>query len=870
MKRYKILEFIPDAAYCGSTIQQNYNETIDNHGFILWDIKGKKDVDFKFVELQNPKPFVTIDWSGSANDIFNIAKKYPNGARYRVRSNQHLSQQELQSITTILKDQYNAVEVTFKIDQSSLKKEIALKTITIEKHDLRNHEILLSLIKDHYKNVDDLEISLDEISNLTKKYVSQLNDSSDSTRNIKWNLRRIEFDNTFAYGESNVVNFDSLDGIVGIFGQNRAGKSSIVGTIMYSLFNATDRGPMKNQYVCNVRKPYCLTRSVVNVAGVDYLIERQTTKYEKKGNVGSITSLNTFRIENDGKITDIAGEQRNDTEKVIKSLIGTSDDFLLTSLSSQGDINQFISHGSSQRRKILSRFLDLDIFDKMHEFAKLDYVQLKANLKALPLTESNTIEFIENEIASCESQISSYDKQIHQLDVELNELISVKHKYDNVKIVSKSDVDKQRAVVMFAQKNLTAAEENLAQLKVEIADLKDKKNKLELQSNNVNLEELEKNIHELSRIKASITDCKRSIELNDHKLSSYQKSVKTLKMVPCGDSYPTCMYIKDAHENKTNLQTALKVSVELEQNLKALENTLKSYVEQELSKKYETIKKINQLKIAIDDKLQFSEEKIKSYELSIVANKSILDNETEKFNVLNECLNNREIYELESIDNKIKNIRASLKGLHDQRLTRVKGLGVWTNKLQEQRSAFEKRIAISNSMKSHEIVMNAFSKKGLPHAIVATQLPQINAEIANILAGIVDFTIEIEAEDETESLEVYINYGDSRRIIELASGMEKMMASIAIRVALINVSSLPKTNMFIIDEGFGALDDAGVEACNRLLVSLKKYFKTVIVITHVDGVKDCVDTMLEITKSEKDSKIVYDLVYARLERISEE
>ena len=37
----------------------------------------------------------------------------------------------------------------------------------------------------------------------------------------------------------------------------------------------------------------------------------------------------------------------------------------------------------------------------------------------------------------------------------------------------------------------------------------------------------------------------------------------------------------------------------------------------------------------------------------------------------------------------------------------------------------------------------------------------------------------------------------------------------------------------------------------------KKYFKTILIITHVDAVKDIVDCMLEITKNEKDSKIVF-------------
>jgi DNA repair exonuclease SbcCD ATPase subunit len=85
-----------------------------------------------------------------------------------------------------------------------------------------------------------------------------------------------------------------------------------------------------------------------------------------------------------------------------------------------------------------------------------------------------------------------------------------------------------------------------------------------------------------------------------------------------------------------------------------------------------------------------------------------------------------------------------------------------------------------------------------------------------------------------------------------------MVASLAIRVALVNVSSLPKPDMFIVDEGFGTLDEAGVEAINRLLVSLKRYFKTIIVITHVDGVKDVADHVFEITKKECDTSVVYD------------
>jgi len=114
-----------------------------------------------------------------------------------------------------------------------------------------------------------------------------------------------------------------------------------------------------------------------------------------------------------------------------------------------------------------------------------------------------------------------------------------------------------------------------------------------------------------------------------------------------------------------------------------------------------------------------------------------------------------------------------------------------------------------------------------------------------------------EEDEDHNNLNVFINYKDSggRRLIETASGMEKAITSLAIRVALINVSSLTKTNILIIDEGFGALDETNIEACTRLLESLKKWFRNIIVISHVDAIKDSVDNSLDIIRHGKDTKV---------------
>ena len=121
----------------------------------------------------------------------------------------------------------------------------------------------------------------------------------------------------------------------------------------------------------------------------------------------------------------------------------------------------------------------------------------------------------------------------------------------------------------------------------------------------------------------------------------------------------------------------------------------------------------------------------------------------------------------------------------------------------------------------------------------------------------VGFTVELEANSRNNTIETYIDYGDSKRLIELASGMEKMMASIAIRVALISMSSLPKSDIFIIDEGFGALDPGNISTCNTILNMLKTKFKSIVIISHVDAIKDSVDNLIEIEKKGKDSYVSF-------------
>jgi DNA repair exonuclease SbcCD ATPase subunit len=71
----------------------------------------------------------------------------------------------------------------------------------------------------------------------------------------------------------------------------------------------------------------------------------------------------------------------------------------------------------------------------------------------------------------------------------------------------------------------------------------------------------------------------------------------------------------------------------------------------------------------------------------------------------------------------------------------------------------------------------------------------------------------------------------------------------AIRLAFLTVSNLPKPDVFILDEPGTALDEENMEGFIRILDMVKSYFKTVILISHLDSLKDCVDQQIIIDKN---------------------
>ena len=106
-------------------------------------------------------------------------------------------------------------------------------------------------------------------------------------------------------------------------------------------------------------------------------------------------------------------------------------------------------------------------------------------------------------------------------------------------------------------------------------------------------------------------------------------------------------------------------------------------------------------------------------------------------------------------------------------------------------------------------------------------------------------------------IDAFICYGETKWNLELSSGMERFVSSLAIRIGLINVSTLPRPNFIIVDEGFGALDSDNIANMEGAFNYLKTQFDFVMIITHLDTIKDYMDVLIPIEVRKETSKVIY-------------
>ena len=843
--------------YCGSTVQQNHGETNDK-GFLIWDIQDKDTYTCEHHVLENPKPFITIELTPKGR----MPKKLsvPQGARLRLVSNNNLPLDAVRSALDVAKHRFKPEAITF-LNRSDGNGAFEDEKRDLIKLDLRNIKVQEDLIEKFLQAYEVDQDTLDMVYKLNKRYNTSAESEEEVLRNINWRLKNLNWSNLFNYGEDNVVDFSSMNGLVGIFGKNFSGKSSIIDSLLYTMYNSTSKNARKNLNIINQNRPSCEGSVQIDIGHQTYHIKRNSEKYVKKlkGKVTTEakTDLEFYRVDNaTGQTQSLNGLSRADTDRNIKKIFGTMDDFLLTSLGSQLGSLAFIGEGSTKRKEILAKFLDLELFDVKFKLAKEDSADIKGALKKLSGKDfSEEIKSAKKEIAlneivtsrkktECEElkyDIDSKSDAVNELALIIEsipaEVIDIKLVLEKISEIEENIVKTKNDNTLLAEE-LTKEKEYLSKITnfIKTFDLKSLKQKLDIAEDH----------------REQISNFENELELLLVTQVHQEEKISLLKEVPCGSEYSSCKFIKDAYKSKEEIDGTM-VSIEsITMSKKALEATVDALEPDKITEHMEKYDKLLEKKIQTQrsiDNIKLSIEKNKTKLAKYKNNLLDADTKRTEYNKNKEAIENLEnlLAHKKSIEANLVSLNNQYELCHTELLDNYKHHGSLEQKLLNLEEQKQQYTSLQNEYSSADLFMKAMHSNGISYEIIKEKLPVINDEVSKILANIVEF--EVFFEEDGNKLDIMIKHPKHEpRPIEMGSGAEKTIASMAIRLALLNVSTLPKGDIFILDEPGTALDEENMEGFIRMLDMIKTQFKTVVLISHLESLKDCVDSQIMIEK----------------------
>ena len=159
----------------------------------------------------------------------------------------------------------------------------------------------------------------------------------------------------------------------------------------------------------------------------------------------------------------------------------------------------------------------------------------------------------------------------------------------------------------------------------------------------------------------------------------------------------------------------------------------------------------------------------------------------------------------------------------------------------------------------------AFGKKGVQAMLIETAIPQIEDEANRLLGRMTDGQMHLSFEmqrdtkkgDTVETLEIKIADALGTRVYDAFSGGEAMRANFAVRIALSRLLARragARLETLVIDEGFGTLDALGRERMVEAITTVQDDFRRIIVITHIDELKERFPAQIEVTKTAAGSR----------------
>jgi DNA repair exonuclease SbcCD ATPase subunit len=924
--------------YPSSLLSQDYSESEHDHGFLMWDIQNKDVWKKTFIsttgkEINNEYAHFTFRGRNIEDLKAFDFSKLPLKVSFRPIFDETLTAAEKQEVDRIIRQALpQATEVLPVIDSQvvSMGDDNIFESIqlisNINSFDAQI-ELIISLLKKTEKMLTEEQIA--EIRKIHRELYDKLSAEGKLQKDLLkgWNLERFEWSNLVQYGKDNVIDFSKLQGVVGVFGKNYVGKTSLFRSLLWTIYN-------------QIPDPHVSGIHILNKHSTEAEGSIVLSHNEKKFSIKRTMKKSSDKIKGTLDFKEIEGGSKNEentkkTDKeAIQSRFGSMDDLLLSSFASQFGHRQLIEMKQGDRKDIINKFLGLHVYEFFHKAINPETNKIKADVKRLldknlyeqielnekqyaehlefVTREKDTLKKYETQSAKKQAEIDKERKRLEDVESKFNEdeFRKKAERYEQVQSQINTETSKTKSLklqVTQGRRDLQEKSETLPTLKKAsesaLVDLDEFKTQISetfgdksLDSVIVNIKNDIKKAKELvsleSKIKRSQTELDKMKESGGSFTKSKELYVGNESCVQCDFLYE-CLDI-DRIEGQALTEEEYNIIInDLNSGIGSLEETIndlnKEYEETKSSIVYDedALDSVQELKstlqsfVSAEEKSRLEYEKAESslekIESQINAdNRSILDKEFLLESLKNEEAeiekyieeNSKYIQELD----KIKEIQASIDALEEKKSdidVRHKMLLREVNnnydeakktegKLEVLRENLSELEALSIKLQVYEYYTSAVHKDGVPSEIVKLALPFVNNEMKRMFTTFsLDFTADIEYDEASQNINIYISNDvdqKDRNIIEMCSGAQQILTAMIIRIAFSNVSSVPSPNWFCIDEGLAAFDEETMKIVPKLLEILKSHFRLVIIISHLDSIKEMVEKVIPITQYTKKDK----------------
>ena len=837
-------------SYCGSLVQQNHGEGLD-HGYLLWDVPKRKST---YIQIPNDYGYYTIDID---DGIVPDCPDMPQKARLRVRVSNTDSVQ-LKKALGVIQTKYGIKEIA--VNRTDRLTERVRDGKIVDVGDVTNPEYQYELIEDYLSRnhiVD--EKTLIKIKEINDDLNGNL-PAEEISRNVFWKIKKFEWSNMFSYGEDNIVDFTKLNGIIGMFAPNASGKSALLDSLSFCLFDTSARAFKADRVINNKRSNFsCKVNFEINET--EYFIER---KGKRLSNGHVKVNVEFWMLDEAGDIISLNGDQRRTTNNNIKKIIGSYEDFVLTALSLQNNSTVFIDKTQKERKDLLAQFMGMGIFDRLYTNANENISDISAILRDFNKTNYDVdladidkgdaqYKEVQIDLRSQKKSLTDRKKELTTQTFKLTKkLRPVDESVTNIKKLENDRLESETTLDNIDTR-LGSLESNKEENKTKLTELK---GKIQTYTES-NINQL---YNDLSKLEGERQESQIEIDKLKIEVRAKLDKIDKLGNLEWDDDCDFCMsnpFTLDAIDTKEKLNEDKVLAGQYVSSLDSIIN------------KIEELGDVNDNKVDYDNSIEalrnveINQNKLESEEVLLTERKkhtlsqiSIQEDKIEKYHESkNDIVYNKQIEEeIESLRNSIDDLDYQVDTI-DKKIQTIHGeIQINITKKKTILETMQRVQDLETEHEAYKYYLDAVKRDGIPYELIKKALPTIEGEVNDILAQMVDFGIVLEMDG--KNINTYLCYDDDNVWpLELSSGMERFISSLAMRVGLINVCNLPRANFLAIDEGFGNMDSDNLNSVYMLFQYLKNQFQFAFIVSHIESMRDTVDSLLEISKIDGYSKV---------------